>query len=84
MGDAELVGLLAGLLTTAAYVPQVAKTLRTGSARDFSLPTLLMLVIGVGLWLVCGVLEGSVALVAANAVTLVLASAILVVKLRHG
>lgn len=84
MDTAEMVGLVAGALTTLAYVPQVAKTLRTGSARDFSLPMLLMLVLGLVLWLVSGWLKGSASLVVANAVTLALAGWILLVKLRHG
>lgn len=84
MDAAEMIGLAAGLLTTVAYVPQVAKTWRSGSARDISLPTLVMLVAGVALWLVSGVLRGSPSLVAANAVTLLLAGSILAMKLRRG
>ena len=80
----EWVGLAAGLLTTLSFVPQVQRTRRTGQARDFSLPMLVMFVAGVALWLGCGVMLGSASVVLANMVTLVLAGYILVVKLRHG
>ena len=80
----EWVGLAAGTLTTLAFVPQVQRTRRTGQARDFSLPMLLMFVAGVALWLGYGVLLGSISVVAANAATLGLAGYILLIKLRHG
>ena len=79
----EWVGLAAGLLTTLSFVPQVQRTRRTGQARDFSLPMLVMFVAGVALWLGYGVMLGSASVVLANMVTLVLAGYILVVKLRH-
>ncbi len=81
MDATEALGVVAGLFTTAAFVPQVARTWRSGSAEDFSLPMLLMFVTGVALWLGYGVLLGALSIIAANAVTLVLASYILWVKL---
>ena len=81
---AEVVGLVAAFLTTAAYVPQVAKTWASGSARDFSLPMLAMLVTGAALWLAYGLMRGLLAVAVANLVTLALASFILAMKLRRG
>lgn len=81
---AEMVGLAAGCLTTAAFVPQTAKTWASGSARDFSLPMLVMFVAGVALWLAYGVMKGSLPVALANVATLALASFILAVKLRRG
>ena len=80
----EWIGLLAGFLTTIAFVPQVLRTWRKGRAEDFSLPMLLLFVAGVALWLAYGVLAGALPMILANAVTLCLASYILVVKLRYG
>jgi len=78
----EWVGLVAGLLTTLAYLPQVLQVWRTRSARDVSLGMFTLMVIGIGLWLVYGLLIGSLALILANGVTLLLASLILIGKLR--
>jgi MtN3 and saliva related transmembrane protein len=80
----ELLGVVAGVLSTSAFVPQAVKTVRTRSAQDFSLPMLVLLCSGVVLWLAYGALIGSVGLIVANVVTLPLALSILVVKLRHG
>jgi len=80
----EVLGLMAGGLTTVAFVPQVAKTWRTGSADDFSLPMLAMFVTGVLLWLAYGLLIAAPSVWIANAVTAPLAFYLLWVKLRRG
>ena len=80
----ESLGLVAGLLTTFAFLPQAVKTWRTRQADDFSLPTLLMLVAGVGMWTVYGLLRGAVSVWTGNGVTMLLATFILIVKLRRG
>jgi MtN3 and saliva related transmembrane protein len=77
----ESLGLVAGVLTTLAFLPQVVKIWRSGSAGDLSLAMLVSFSIGVALWLAYGVLIRSVAVIAANAVTLVLALILLRFKL---
>jgi MtN3 and saliva related transmembrane protein len=78
------IGLLAALLTTAAFLPQVLHTLATRDTRGISLRMYVIFVAGVLLWLIYGVLTGDLPLILANGVTLLLAGAILVLKLRHG
>jgi MtN3 and saliva related transmembrane protein len=78
------IGLLAALLTTAAFLPQVLHTLATRDTRGISLRMYVIFVVGVLLWLIYGVLTGDLPLILANGVTLLLAGAILYLKLRHG
>jgi MtN3 and saliva related transmembrane protein len=78
------IGLLAALLTTAAFLPQVLHTLATRDTRGISLRMYVIFVAGVLLWLIYGLLTGDLPLILANGVTLLLAGAILVLKLRHG
>jgi MtN3 and saliva related transmembrane protein len=78
------IGFIAGLLTTAAFVPQVVKIWKSRSARDISLGMYAILVSGIVLWLVYGVLLDSPPMILANLSTLVLALAILIMKLRFG
>ena len=75
--------MLAGLLTTIAFVPQVLKTWRTRSARDFSLPMLVLFTVGVALWLAYGLLLHQMPIILPNIVTLVLTAYILLVKLKE-
>lgn len=83
MNWVEFVGALAGTLTTIAFIPQVVKTWRSGSAQDISLFMFLLFSTGVALWLVYGIAIGSVPVIAANAITLMLALSILVLKIRY-
>ncbi|GFE60518.1 SemiSWEET family sugar transporter [Geobacter sp. AOG2] len=64
-------GLIAGLLTSIAAIPQVAKTLRTRHARDISVWQPLLLSIGVALWMIYGMLIHNLPLILANIVPLV-------------
>lgn len=79
----EAVGLAAGALTTLSFLPQVLRTWRTRAVRDLSLRMYLALTAGVFLWLVYGVLKGSLSIILANGVTFVLALSILVMKIRY-
>jgi MtN3 and saliva related transmembrane protein len=82
MDLATVVGTVAGVLTTAAFVPQVVKTWRTRSARDISGAMFLAFSVGVALWIAYGAMVRSAPVVVANGVTLVLAGAVLVMKAR--
>ncbi len=76
-------GLLAGVLTTLSFLPQVIKTWRSRSARDISLGMFSMFCTGVFLWIVYGFIIGDVPVIAANVVTFLLAAMILALKLRY-
>ena len=79
---ANLIGLVAGTLTTVAFLPQVIRTWRTRRADDISLGMLLLFTTGVALWEIYGIAIGAAPVIAANAVTVVLALAMVVLKLR--
>jgi MtN3 and saliva related transmembrane protein len=79
-----LIGMIAGLLTTIAFVPQVLQIYRSRSARDISLGMYAIFVSGVLLWLIYGCMIGALPVIVANGVTLLLAAAILIGKLRFG
>lgn len=76
-------GLVAGVLTTIAYLPQLIKTWQSKSADDLSWSMLITLCAGIILWLVYGFSVHDIPIVAANIVTFVLASVILVLKIRY-
>ena len=79
-----IMGLLAGTMTTIAFLPQLIQTWKTRSAKDVSLGMFLIFTTGVVLWVIYGLMIQSLPIIAANTVTLVLAGAILVLKLRYG
>ena len=79
----EVIGYIAGILTTVAFVPQVVQTWRSRSAGDLSLAMLAAFTVGILLWLIYGVAVASWPLVLSNAVTLLLTGLLLLLKLRE-
>jgi len=73
----ESVGSLAGICTTAAFLPQVYAVHITGDTSGLSLPMYCIFVSGVFMWMLYGVLKGAGSLVLANLITFVLAGYIL-------
>ena len=83
MESANVLGFIAGTLTTVAFVPQVIKIWKSRHARDISTGTFAIFSLGVLLWLLYGIQLGALPIILANGVTLVLSLTILVFKLRY-
>lgn len=82
-GIADSIGMVAAVLTTIAYIPQVVKIYRTKSARDVSFRMFSLLATGVSLWLVYGIMMRSAPLIFANFVTLALSLTVLGLKIKY-
>jgi len=79
-----MIGSVAGISTTGAFLPQVIRTWRTRSTRDISLGMFLLTTFGLVLWLVYGLEMDDWPLIVADAVSLLLVVTILGLKLRYG
>ena len=79
----ETLGMIAGTLTTIAFVPQVLKIYRTKSAKDVSYLLFSIFSTGIVFWLIYGILIRSTPIIAANAVTLTLSVIIIGLKVRY-
>ena len=82
MNAIQVLGLVAGSLTTAAFLPQVIKTWKSRSAKDLSLGMFSLFCLGVTMWLIYGLAVKDIPVIAANLLTLLLASTLLFFKLR--
>ena len=80
----EIIGSLAGILTTSAYVPQVIKVLRERHTSSLSLIMYSIITVGVALWFFYGILIGSLSVILANGIGFILALIILIMKIKHG
>lgn len=74
----EAIGLLAGLLGIVAWVPQIREVWVHQRHEGISLSTFSVVTLALVLWLVYGVLIGSVAMIVANVFTLVVILAVLI------
>lgn len=74
------VGLLAGLLTTGAWLPQIYRSWTTRSCSGLSWIYLATMVAGFATWLAFGLLAGELAVIVTNAFSLVMAVALTWIK----
>jgi len=77
------VGLVAGTLTTIAFIPQLTQTWQSKSAKDVSLGMLITFATGVFLWLTYGLFIHALPVILANLVTFVLTLIILLLKIKY-
>ena len=78
----ELIGVVAAMLTTISFVPQVWHSFKTRDVSGISLVMYSIFTVGIALWLAYGILLKAWPLIVANGITLTLAMAILLMKLR--
>jgi MtN3 and saliva related transmembrane protein len=78
----ELIGLIAAVCTTFAFLPQVIKVWKTKQTKDLSLRMYTIMFIGICLWFVYGLRINSLSIILANIVTGVLVFTILVFIFR--
>jgi 5'-nucleotidase len=74
-----LVGTIAAVLTTGAFLPQLMKVRKQGGA-DLSAGMLAMYLVGQGLWLAYGLLNRAGAIIGANVASIILVAAVAVMK----
>jgi MtN3 and saliva related transmembrane protein len=74
------IGFVAGMLTTAANVPQVWKTYKNRSAEGLSFRMLITLGSGLALWAVYGVTSRSAPIIVANVAGFLLIGALVAMK----
>ena len=79
----EWTGYVAATLTTLAFAPQALKTIRSKDTRGISLGMYVVFTIGIGFWLVYGIVLGSMPMILSNIVTFVLSATILAMKLKY-
>lgn len=69
MDTTQLLGLLAAVFTTAANIPQTYVIIREKSARNISVVTYSLLLLGVLLWVVYGILKSDWPIIIANGIS---------------
>ena len=67
--DVEIIGFIAAILTTSAFVPQVLKVWKSKSTMGVSVSMYLVMLLGVFLWGVYGYIIESMSIMIANTVT---------------
>jgi len=79
----EFLGMLAGLLSTVAFIPQVLKVWRTESTKGISRTMYILYIFGLVLWIFYAYLIQSIPLLITEIVTVIMAAYILFMKLKN-
>jgi MtN3 and saliva related transmembrane protein len=82
MAPIEILGLVAGTITSITFLPQVVKIWQTKSAKDLSIMMLLLLMLGVVLWLIYGLVVMSAAIIYTNSMVLAMSFIMLYFKFK--
>jgi MtN3 and saliva related transmembrane protein len=76
-----IIGVLAGIASTASFTPQAWKIVKSRRTQDISVGMYILTVSGFTLWTTYGILKGAWPIIVPNAICLAFATFILVMKL---
>jgi len=80
----ELLGFIAGALINVGFIPQVWRLFKLKSAREISLPFILLFLVGLACWLAYGILLNLPPVIWWNAIATAMMCAMLYAKLKYG
>jgi MtN3 and saliva related transmembrane protein len=78
-----LLGILAGALTSCAFIPQAYKVIKTKRTEDISIPMYTLCTIGVFIWILYGIFINDLAILLTNIVTFIPTLIILILTVKY-
>ena len=81
--DITWIGLLAGTLTTAGFIPQIVKSLRTKKVEDVSVFQPVVLLTGMVFWITYGFFLEDPAIILANFISFILNAWLIILKFKY-
>ena len=79
----ELIGLIAALITSIGFLPQIIKGFKTKKLDDISYFMPIVLAIGMTLWLIYGILINSIAIISANIFSISCSISLIIMKKKY-
>ena len=77
------IGILATVFAVSGTVPQIRKTLKTKKTDDISIWLVVVLITGLGLWVVYGIIKNDIVLIGGNSIAVLLNSIMLCLKVKY-
>lgn len=81
--DIEIIGVIAAVLTTSGFAPQVYKSLKTKDVESVSLTMYIVMFVGLLFWLYYGISINSFSMILANTVSGMLVLVQIVAKIIY-
>ena len=79
----QLFGIIAGVFTSFGFVPQIIQGYKTKHLKDLSYIMNGMLGVGMGMWLIYGIVQKDVAIIAANIVGITFNIVLILMKFHY-
>lgn len=79
----EIIGLVAGILTSSSMIPQVVKTIKMKEAKDISVIMFIALMAGTGLWCYYGIIKNDMPIIITNGFSCSLNGFMLLLKIKY-
>lgn len=81
--DENILGLVAGGITSVAMLPQLIKVLKNKDVEDLSVLMILFLVLGLSLWVWYGIIKEELPIILSNAFAVVVNICLLISYFRY-
>ena len=81
--EEQIIGFIAGILTTVAVLPQLIKSWKTKKVMDISPFMLVLLLGGVGMWVVYGIVINDYPIILTNGISFLLNLSMLAISLLY-
>ena len=79
----EIFGLVAGAITVSGFLPQIIKGYKTKSLNDLSYLLNTLICVGMLMWIIYGIVFGSLSIIVANVVGVILNLILLIMKYNY-
>jgi MtN3 and saliva related transmembrane protein len=80
----EIIGIIAGILTSSSLIPQLVKTIKTKEVKDISVMMFVTLMVGTGLWGYYGIIKNDLPIIVTNGFSCFLNGVMLLLKAKYG
>lgn len=79
----EIIGFIAGGLSSALFVPQIIKIIKEKSAEEIALLTCIIGIVSSGLWLWYGIMNEHLSMIVTNSISVIATMILIVLKLKY-
>ena len=79
----QILGIVAGIFTSASLIPQVVKVYREKKAEQISIGFVIILLIGQSLWVTYGALKSDIPVVATNIFAVLISIIMIVLGIKY-
>ena len=83
MNTTQIIGIVAGVLTSTSMIPQLIKIIKEKEAEDVSIVMILVLISGLSAWTVYGFMRKDIPIIATNVFSLLVNITMLIFRIKY-